>query len=180
MEERNYKEFDYQTILIKKQKVEQVVDNYKNFGWEVIRTTQDPQYENILEVEFKRNHFIKSKDRLQFLQVNMEVDTNKRGRLERTKHSKTLIGALSGGVLGAGLVALSVLSFMNMPFVLAVVFGTLFALFACCVCVACPILLTRNFKKEKIDFAVKCEELDKNILSCCIQAKKLLGAKDGQ
>ena len=49
--ERNHKEFDYQTIVIKKENVEEIVKDYECFGWSVLNSSQHPYYENLLEVE---------------------------------------------------------------------------------------------------------------------------------
>ncbi|MBE7075976.1 MAG: hypothetical protein E7375_02800 [Clostridiales bacterium] len=171
--ERNHKEFDYQTIVIKKENVEEIVKDYECFGWSVLNSSQHPYYENLLEVEFFRPHFIKNKDSLQYMQVNMENEINEKGRLNRRKHLKSLCVGISLGLLASMLICSAVLSFLFMTFVNGVVFACLFVLLAIATIVLLPIFISKIIKKEKTEFEEKNKIYNDAIEEYCKKARSL-------
>lgn len=176
--EKNYKEFDFQTILVKKEKVDDVKNKYNDFGWEVNEIKQHHQFENILEIEFVRNHFIKNKDELQLLQVYLDHDINLLGKLEKNKHSKTTIWGIVLGLIGGVFCTASVMSFIKLEMYLSIIFGVLFALFAISIFVVMTIVLLRLAKKEKVVYNTKVQICQNNIEQYCQKAKLLVGEND--
>ncbi len=178
--EKNIKNFDYITIVIKKEKQEEILKIYKCLGWEILSENQHQQYVNLVEVEFVRNHFIPNKDTLQFLQVNLENDINKKGRLERNKHSKSLALGLSLGLTTVAFIILAVLSFLDMVVLNTIFWGCLFSILALSLAIFIPIIIIKTYRKEKIYYVRQIKAYDKAILEHCKIAKELTGENNGK
>lgn len=172
--DNNYNEFDYQTIVVKKEKADQITKDYASFGWQKIDDKQHKLYENLVEIKFQRKHKIVNKDDLQFMQVNYEHYTNLMARTEKNKHQKSLIFGLSMLVLIASLVALSVLSMQNFVGVIKIIVCSLCVLFDLIFIVLTCIIQPKIIKKEKIIFEQNVKECRDNINKICSTAKKLL------
>lgn len=177
-EQKNYKEFDYQTILIKKDKFDEVVQSYQSFGWTIFDQKQHDKYENILEVVFEREHFVKNKDQLQFLQVGMEIDINKKGQLEKRKHAWSISFGTTFGVLSLGMIVFAGFSFFIFEFLLGMLLGIGFAILGLSSMVALSFVIKKIVKKENEKFKTVHAKLEQSISSYCQKAKSLIGAKD--
>lgn len=165
---KNYKDFDYQTVVVKKDKAEDVTNRYKNFGWNVCEKKHG-HYENLIEISFKRKHKITNKDDLQFLQVNYEHYLNREGRLARHKHTKSLIFGLSTFILIALLVT----------FAIVVVAPTSILLCAICSMVALILLISsmvftvKIYKKEILVYEREIKICKQEIEKVCAKANYL-------
>ncbi len=114
---KDHNKFDYITIFIKKSMADEIKQSYAHFEWSVFDEKENDRYEDILDITFSRPHNIKNKDDLQILQMYTEDGFNKLGKLEKTKHSKTLITALTTEVIGFFLFACGLLTALNLlPF----------------------------------------------------------------
>jgi len=178
MMKNNYKEFDYQTIVVKKEKSQDIVNKYEHFGWVKFEEKQHSQYENLLEVEFYRPHKIKHKDALQFLQVNMEANIINQGRLEKRKHSKSLITGITLGVVGIICAFDSILAFLHMKPLSAIILGSLFAFVSLLSLILIPITLKRLIKKEKKYYDQKQKEYTTSISEIINKAKEFMEDKN--
>ena len=175
---KNNLEMDYQTIVVKKEKSEEIIQKYECFGWKKLEEKQHPQYENLLEIEFYRPHKIKKKDALQFLQVNMEVNIINQGRLEKTKHSKSLALSLSLGCFALVCAINSALTIIYMEPINKIILGSLFALLGLISIILIPILLIKTLKHEKIRYEEKSKEYQTTINDILTKAKEYLEDKD--
>ncbi len=92
MQEKDYQNYDFIEIIVKKENAEQVISAYSDFSWEKISVKEDAKYNDILHVEFCRLHDIANKDRLQLLQVYYEFALNERADLKEKKHHKSKAG----------------------------------------------------------------------------------------
>lgn len=174
MNDKSFIKYDYLTILVKKEKYDEVISNYQSFGWKLTDTKQHSQYENILEVTFRRNHHIPNKDDLQFLQVNMEYDVNRLGKLEKNKHSiSTMIGIILG-LLGAGFATGSVLLFTMLSSTIAIIFASICTIMALALFTLTPILLVKALKKEELNYNKKALQCNNSIVDVCQKARELL------
>ena len=178
MNEKNYRDYDYQAVVVKKDAENEVVSNYENFGWNVVKKSQHPRYENLIEVEMKRRHFIQNKDDLQFLQVNMENDIVVRGRLKKTKHSKSVITAITLSIIGGLMIVCCLLMIFNVLPNLNIALSIAFGVAGFIVLLAVPFLSYKIVKKENKIFNEREEELSKSIKNYVNEAIKLLGEQD--
>ena len=92
---KDYTNFDYITIYVKKNMIDAVRKNYEILGWQILEEKENDNYEDIIDVTFFRPHKIENKDDLQILQVYTEDRLNKLAKLERDKYAKSLISTLS-------------------------------------------------------------------------------------
>ena len=170
----NYNEFDYQTIVVRKDKIEQVVSDYACFGWLKIEEQQHLLYENLLEVKFQRKHKIKNKDDLQFMQVNYEYYTNLMARSEKNKYKKSLIFGLSILVLLTSLISLAILSFQYFNGTIRIILASIAILFALVFVILTCLLQPKLIKKEKLIYKQRMKECKDAIDKICGLAKELI------
>lgn len=177
---RNYKENDYQVIVVKKELEQEVIYNYECFGWVVQNKTQHSRYENLIEIEMSRNHFIENKDDLQFLQVNMESDIIKRGRLGKEKHSKSTIFGISFALLAVMFLTVSVLNFIGLLPLRSFILGIICASLGVGIAIMTLFTCVKMVKRENISYKEKEEFYTQSINHYILIAKELMGAKDGE
>ena len=176
--QKNYNDFDYQTVLVKEDKLTEVITRYENFSWKKINSKQHSRYSNIVEVEFCRKHLINNKDELQFLQVNMECELNKKARLEKRKNSKSTTLGLILGLLGGGLIACSIWCFINLSLILGCVLGGVLAFLGIGVLIGEAFILKRFIKKENEKFNAIINMCENLIEGYCKQAISLKEVQD--
>lgn len=164
------REYDTLTLYAKKNKVEEVVENYKIFGWELVNETENDRYEDILDLSFVRPHKIKNKDELQLRQVYMEDRLNSLGKLEKHKNSKTTafglcLGTIFLALIVCGLYLIISSSSLAWGIVLTAV-GVILLIFEL-------IFLPKLHKKEKLDYETKTLGLKQELKEILDSAKQL-------
>lgn len=177
MMEKNHNEFDYQVIVAKKEKADELIKNYECFGWVAIDSNQHAQFENLVEIEFSRPHKIQNKDNLQFMQVNMEHYINQKGRLERKKHSKSLIWGLSSGIIAIFLIIFAVFSPIKVGGNVGITLCVVYAFLAFSILTLCGIGIAKLAKIEHFKFEKESKNCDNLISKICKQAKTFLGGE---
>lgn len=175
---KNNLDYDYLNVVVKKDKIDDIIEKYESFGWVKIETKQHPQYENLIDVEFSRPHKIKHKDALQFLQVNMEVNVINQGRIEKTKHSKSLIMSITLCIISLACFVNSVLAWLYMRPLNKIIVGSLFVVAGLACLILVPILLRKLLKKENLQYEEKSKEYTSTINDIINKAKSYLEGKD--
>ena len=89
MIDKDYQNFDYLDIIVKKVSENEIENAYLSFLWEKTDKKEDKRYIDVVHLSFRRPHKIKNKDRLQLLQVYYEYALNSRAQLSIKKHSKS-------------------------------------------------------------------------------------------
>ncbi len=89
MQEKDYKNYDYLDIIVKKKSEQELVGAYTSFLWQKIGSKEDRRYNDVVHLSFCRPHKLKNKDRLQLLQVYYESALNNMADLQTKKHSKS-------------------------------------------------------------------------------------------
>lgn len=176
---KNINNFDYQTIEIKKEKQDEIVKIYECLGWSLRKISQHKQYDNLVDVEFERDHFIGSKDDLQFLQVGVESDVNNLGRIERTRKLRAVSLIIALCILSVGALAGAVFLFINAKEV-GLVWSILMLMVAVVFSGLTIMAEKRIAQKEKKLVAEKTLQYKKSIEHQLQSAKILLGGKDGK
>jgi len=177
IEEKDYSNFDYLSLTVKKESAEEVIASYGAFCWQETERKEDKQYHDVLHLTFKREHKINNKDRLQYLQVAFEALINERSQLKSRKHNKSnavisTAGALFGCVL-VGIIALVL--YINST--LAIVLGSVMVAFEAALALAGIFTFRRLRKKERKVYSDRKEKLDKEINSMLAEAICLTGEK---
>lgn len=178
--ERDIINFDYLTVIIKKEKQAEVLENYACFGWELVNT-KDINSENVYEIDLKRPHKLNNKDELQYLQVNMESELNKLGKLETDKHSKSTIIGIITGIIGIGMTIFGILmAIKNYLEVNLLVGGIMLCVTGLTLLIVMTFLIIKISKREIEVFDIKFQKSQKAVEDYCKIAKELLGGKDGR
>ncbi len=89
MQERDYQNFDYLDIIVKKISQTEIENAYSSFLWEKIYNNDDKRYKDVVNLGFRRPHTIKNKNRLQLLEVYYQCAINEKAQLKIKKHSKS-------------------------------------------------------------------------------------------
>lgn len=178
--EKDIINFDYLTVIINKEKRADVLENYACFGWEVINL-KDINNENTIEIELKRPHKIKNKDDLQYIQVNMESELNKIGKLEINKHSKSTIFGIVFGMISLLMIVLGlIISIKNYEEVNLLISGIMLCVTGLVMLGVMTFYMIKLSKKEKDVFKERFEKSSKLLENYCKIAKELRGVGDGR
>lgn len=180
MVKKDIENFDYQTVLVKTDCIDEVVENYACFGWKVVDKNPHTQYENIVEVTFERDHFVKNKDDLQYLQVNYEVDINRRGKLEKFKHLKSTIFSSVLSLVLALCIVSSIMLFLKNLTAIRLAFAIVCTVLSVAISIITPLISCKMLKKERAIFDVEAAKINEVLNAYCTTAKKLLGGKNGK
>jgi hypothetical protein len=172
--ELDYNEYDSLSILIKKKESSAILSYYKSFGWEEYERRDDKRYFDILHIKLKRRHKIPNKDRLQFLQVEMENVLNTFSVFRKKRHLRSFISSLFFAFFAISLVSLGVfLIFLKLAVAFAVslvAFGIVSAIFAF------PIVKKISVSENK-RYILKFKETASSISRIIFQAERLLNKK---
>ncbi|MBE7074935.1 MAG: hypothetical protein E7376_03050 [Clostridiales bacterium] len=168
------KENDNLQIFVKKDKKDLIENCYNSLGWTKTKEQDNEKYEDTINLTYTRPHKIKNKDALQLLQVHVEHNLNELGKLEKNKHAKTTALGFS---LGALAIVLCVIGSIYLFYV-----KDISSIVLCCGIIALGFFLGINtiiscvkiFKKEKIYFENKSNELNTSIKNICKNAEEFL------
>jgi len=180
MKEKDYNQFDSQIIVLKKDVAKEIIISYESFGWEIESEKPHPRYENLIEVKMSRNHFVENKDDLQFLQVNMESDIIKWGRLKKSKHSKSTILGITLAVVSFALFSCSALIFTNTFFANSRILPIFLVVLGIGVGLSIPFICHKIYKNEKLIYEEKEKYYRNEINNYKKTAEEILGAKNGE
>lgn len=163
---------DSLSIIVKKDKVENITEYYKVFGYELDIKKADKKYSNLVHLSFYRPHKIANKDRLQLYQARMECAVNNVARAEKSVHYVStfvmfLIGflAILSTTFGVQYTVNSV--FQNLT--IAIVFYSL-AFVLLCFDAFCTVII---HKKETKGFEAYVKRCNKIIRVNCERARGL-------
>ena len=167
-------ENDKLELYVKKDKVDEITNYYGKFKWEVVDRTENKKYEDLIDLTFSRPHYIKNKDDLQLLQVHLEENLNKIGKLEKMKNSKTLAFGLSAGILPIGLAVLGILQLINFISTLQLVGGMVLLASAVFLGVAVAICARRIHNSEYKLFVTSYNSVQKTIEGILLKVNELI------
>lgn len=173
----DYKNFDSLKLYAKKDKADEIIYNYKVFGWQLENNEENSRYEDIVDLTFYRPHKIANKDELQLLQVYMEDKLNSIAKLARNKFSLTISTALCLGVFSIVILTLGVLACFNVLPFLNLIGGILISTFGFILGVLAIILSPKIFKKEKEKFNLKYQTLQTELNTLHESVKTITGEK---
>lgn len=175
--EKDYANFDYLSLTVKKESAEEVVASYGVFCWEEIERRADKQYSDILHITFKRVHKIENKDRLQYLQVEYESHLNKRSAIKIRKHYKSnMIISTALALLGCFLFGIIALVFF-IKSTLSIVLGSVLIAIEAGLSVLLIYIVRKLRRKERVVFDDTTNKLNKDINKILAEAVCLTGEK---
>lgn len=167
-------EQDILTLYVKKDKVQQVVQYYKNFGWDIVKQTNNDWFIDLMDLTFARESKIKNKDELQLLQIYMEEKLNTQAKLENYKAPKSFMLGSSVGLLVLFLIIIGIIFITKSSFVL----GTIFVFIGISVAIFVMIIIPKLYKIEKLAHDRKIRILSYQIQKICKRAVMLSGDRN--
>ncbi len=178
MRTKKYNDYDNLTLYVKKVKAQQIIENYKTFGWQLVSEADNKQYEDIVDLTFERPHKTENKDELQLMQVYMEDKLNAIGKLEKNKHPKTTSFGLIFGVMGLALIVFAILFnfgvLASLNTVYCIVMGSVGLLFL----ILTFIVIPKLYKKELNHFKTTHAVYEMELKEICKKATTLSGGEN--
>lgn len=170
---RDYENFDYLYITVKKNRLERLKTHYRELGWEDTEMKEDARYDDITHISLRRPHKIENKDALQLLQVYLEAAWNKIGKLENNPRPKTLIFGLGIGLLSAALLIAGICLIFLPQLRTLIAWGAMLSalgIIAAGLCLSFTIVL---FRREGKRSAKDLEAAKREIAAVCLRARAL-------
>lgn len=174
----DYKRFDRLHVAVRTDKLEELIEGYRCFAWTETERQEDKRYDNIMHVTFIRPHKLPHKDRLQLLQVDMELAMNRLASAEQKRYAGTLAFGLTAGMASCALigggVSLAVLLFS--PWAVAV--GAVIASLGAAAAAVCVPAARRIKRREEKKFEAAERSARQVIAAARSEAKLLTGDKN--
>ena len=143
-------DYDYLSLHVKREKLSEVKARYQVFSWEILSSSEHDFFGSIIELEMRRPHKIKDKDKLQFLQVQMEFLLNEQEKVQKYKHKKSSIFGLTWGLMCALIFALSLVTILKSASLVWTIVGSLFAIIGFALGVVVSLVVRKIIKCEKL------------------------------
>lgn len=174
MEEKFFKD-DKLSVAIKADVAEEIKGAYCALGWELKEEYDDERYGDLVHMDFTRPHLVAEKDRLQLLQVRLEVAVNFLGRTRIYTRARSVAVGLFFGILGAAFVVLGLLAAIKTNSVIFLAGGVaLMSAGVSCWLIA-AISGTMLLKKDKERYSALIAVVHENIRSVMSEAVKITG-----
>lgn len=170
--------YDYLSVSVKIDSEAEMVTRYGVFGWELIERLDDKRFSNIALINFRRLHTILNKDRLQYLQVNMETAVNNFAKYKQNKHAFSLALGLSLGVFGCALL-IGGIALIVLLTLWSIIIGCLMTLCAVVVFVGMSIALRIILPKENLRYDIVRDTIQKELSLIEKEATELVGKNHG-
>lgn len=170
---RDYENYDYLSITVKKNKLERLKTHYRELGWEDTAMKEDVRYDDITHISLRRPHKIENKDALQLLQVYLETAWNKIGKIENNPRPKTLICGLGLGLLSAALLIAGICLIFLPQMKFLIVWGLILATLGIITAGLCTAFSIVLFRREGKRSAEELEAAKREIAAICVQARAL-------
>lgn len=113
--------YEYAEVTVKRQRESIYTDNYRNFGWELERSSTPSKGSTFVTLKFKRDRKLRNKAELSRLQYQFDHIMDSVKMLERSKILKAATWAYIIGVLGTAFMAGSVFAVTSGQITLCVV-----------------------------------------------------------
>lgn len=163
--------YEYQEIKINKQNRNIYIDSYESFGWKFEREKAVTQSVGCISLEFKRDRKIRNKSELTRLQRQFDGLIEQIDYLEKNKTLQATILACIVGVIGCGFMAASVMNFVYLDNIIAMI---LFAIPGFVFWIL-PIFIYKRLKTRKtIDLQPRIESLYDEVYEVTKKANNLL------
>jgi len=174
----DYKNFDYLTLYVKKKKVDEIKKHYKLLKWDILEEVENKKYEDIVDLTFFRSHKIDNKDKLQLSQVYLEEKLNEIGKLERHKHSQSLIFGLNFFIFILSLIFLGVSFCLKHSILWKLILGICLLYISVLLLVGGIVVLNKIYKREKERFSLKEKVIQQDIEKILNNALTFIGGVD--
>lgn len=173
MLKKDYKNYDYINVSVKKSRAQALTDMYAAFSWEETSREEHRLYDDVFNLSFRRPHAMANKDELQFLQVCAESEFNSIDMLENHKHaSSASIGGIFG-LAGCALFACGIAVVCLFQTIMYLISGCLLAASGVALGALTAATARTLFKGEEARCIEQCAKHRQNIRDICAQVKLL-------
>lgn len=181
MDERllDYHNYDKLTLFVKDDREENLIRIYKGLGYDLVSSVPNKRYNNIIDLTFVRSHKIKNKDKLQYLQVGLEIELNNIGRLEKNRHAKSMSVGLTIGAIAIMMIALGVYFILGAGLTSSKIGNLVMIVLGLLILGSELIILPKIIKKENENFEVKNKETNVKLEKIFEQIKIARGGDYG-
>lgn len=175
----DYVIYEYTSINVKSELEPMYIDCYENFGWIPINNNGKRDYYinvnpnlDIVNIKFKRNRKIKSKEELKKLQEECEKAFLNINKLEKQPQSIATMYALIIAFIATIFMAISVFAITGEKIVwIPAILGGIIGVIGWII----PYFVYRNVREQKlIENKIKIEEQQEIIYNTCERARKIL------
>lgn len=182
MDERllDYHNYDKLTLYVKDDREKNLIRIYKGLGYTLISSTPNKKYNNIVDLTFIRPHKIENKDKLQYLQVDLEIELNNIGKLEKNKHSKSMALGLTIGVFSLFIIFVGIYLLLGASILISKIGFLIMIIIGLLSLASELIFLPKLIKKENRDFEVKNKEANHRLEKIFDKIKTIKGDKNGK
>lgn len=101
----DYHKYDIVSCDIKKKDVDEIIDIYISLGYKIYHNENSELYLDSKHLIFYRDHNIKNKDKLQYLQVDIEMMINNTSVKNQNKYISLILISTLFVILGLGFIA---------------------------------------------------------------------------
>lgn len=145
-------EDDVISIMVDVISLDEIKFYYSLFGWELKSQKRDKVFHKTYHLEFKRDHFIKNKDKLQKYEVEFESNVKELNRLKLRRHRKSAIFSITGFLIGMILAIFGVLNITTWSQYVPLYVSIIMLVLAAIVFTVVTIFYVKILKKENIAF----------------------------
>lgn len=165
MDERinDYNNYDKLVLYVRNKKADEIINYYNALGYELVSVKENSKYLDTKDLTFLRPHIIENKDRLQLLQIHLEVELNKMGKSEQHKHAFSINFTISLLTIGLFLLIFGGYQLLtSTTLAIKIVFSILGVIGIICLFLVL-LFAPKIIKKENESFTKKTEEINNNI-----------------
>lgn len=171
LQEKEYREFDYLTVLVKREKIDDVTSAYKIFLWEVVSVDEHDRFGDILILNLKRKHKIEGKEKLQYLQVKYESLLNEAAKLEAKKHVRSMAFGITFGILLGIVFALGITIAVKAVSSIALFGGVALSVISLIIDIVFVLYIKRLVARENSVFEQRNKGISVSIAKICTRAR---------
>lgn len=175
----DYVAYEYLSVNVKSDLEPMYIDCFEHFGWIPVNNSgkrdyyiNSNPYQYIVNIKFKRNKKVKSKEELRILQDKCEKVFFTIDKLENLPHSIATMYSLVVGIISLFILLISVFYLINLNTI------CFFAILGCIIGIIGIILPYFIYEKTKykkeIEIKVKIEECQQIIDDTCLKARSIL------
>ena len=154
----DFQNYDRFTMLAKKNKKNELLKYYTALDFKLIKQKNHPYFEDEIYLTFEREHFVKNKYELQYIQVELESNLNEIAKLENKIKSKTTIVGITLGLASFIFQFFGIYNLCQNP-KLNLAFYIVSTLLGVCLLVCNIIVCKKIYKDDSIFFNNKINDL---------------------
>lgn len=157
---------------LRRDKADEIKAQWECFGWEVDEEKDAKLYPDVVHVRFRRPHRVEQKDRLQLLQVRVEIAHNRQVRYGRAMQATSLIFGLTFGLIFCALLTYGIFLIVKNT---SVVWGGIAVAVSAVMLIVVAFLSVLIKRHDIKKYTALMRQNEENIQKCCRAAHEITG-----